>query len=187
MITKELSVDDTETIVSLDELCEHSRITDLYDEIVVQQCLDTAHDVVQNWLNRKLYPTQIIGQVEQITNEIQLTFPTIHNVVSISASDSNWDTVYLTQTTDWVFDEIFNTVRFKSHVDNTLTHVRIIYNCGFNPATDPVPHAVKHAILMTAATLYENREDVIIGTQINNVPLDAQRLLRVHRSRPSFG
>ncbi len=186
MLAKVLSVDTTTEIVSLEEATEHQRITDLWDELVVTGCVDAAIDAVQFWLNRKLYPTTIIGQEEHYSKEITLSYPKIKSVdPTITAEDMYMEAVTLVEGTDWVFDDIFGTIRFKPNISmiETYKNFRITYVCGYDPETDPVPPAVKHAILMTAATLYENREDTIVGTQINEVPLDSKRLIRTHRVR----
>lgn len=188
MITKVVSCDNSHEIVSLEQFCEHSRITDLYDEIAIQQCLDAAIDSVQVWLNRKLYPTRIVGISDNFAEELYLPFPTIRKINSISAEDKTYTDVILQQSVDWKFDGITEYVRFLPTSTTKFTQLkrfRVDYECGYCPDTDPIPPAVIHAILMTAATLYENREDVVVGTQINNVPLDAQRLIRVHRIRTS--
>lgn len=179
--------DNTNEIVSIEMFCEHSRITDLYDEIVVQQCLDAAHDAVEHWLNRPLYPSQIVGIINEIQPVVFLPNPTVRNVLNIVAEDETFADVTLLENTHWKFDYITESVRFINNDPNIrfdkLSQIRIKYDCGYDPDCDPVPPAVVHAILMTAATLYENREDTIVGTQINSVPLDAQRLIRIHRRR----
>lgn len=187
MITKKLKCDDSHEIVDQTMFCEHSRITDLYDEIVVQQCLDAAHDAVEKWLNRPLYLTNFVGIVENFKQEVLLPNPTVRAVTAITAEDEEYNEYTLTQNVDWKFDDVFESVRFLTTSTtefSKLRRFRIYFTAGFCASTDPVPAAVVSAILMTAATLYENREDTLIGTQINTVPLDAQRLLRIHRRRP---
>lgn len=187
MLDKVLSVSNDYAIVDQDLFCEHSRITDLYDEVVVQTCIDSAHDLVQKWLNRPLYPTTFIGVVDEFSPIIYLPNPTVKQVISITAEDADYNEIYLTENVDWKFDCIDETVRFKNNSPTDFTKLnrfKIKYCSGYDPdSDDPVPPAVISAILMTAATLYENREDTIVGTQINEVPLKAQRILRVHRRR----
>lgn len=178
MLTKIVRVDASSVIVTLDEFCEHSRITDLFDEAQAQQCLDAATDVVERWLNRKLFPTEIIGQVDSVEdNEILLSYPPIISVSKVYRMCAGVP-VELDKSM-WAFDDISGSVIILDGVD---ARHRVAYTCGYD-IQNPVPYAVKHAILMVAATLYENREDVIIGTQINQVPMDAKRVMAVHRNR----
>lgn len=187
MITKKLKCDKTYEIADIDAFCEHSRITDLYDEIVVQQCLDAAHDTVEGWLNRPLYLTNFVGILDEFNQEVFLPKPTVRAVTLITAEDEDYNEHSLTQNVDWKFDDVYESVRFLTNSSTEFTKLRrfkIYFTSGYCQETDPVPPAVVSAILMTAATLYENREDTLIGTQINTVPLDAKRLLRIHRRRP---
>jgi uncharacterized phiE125 gp8 family phage protein len=180
MRTKLLTQDTTTEIVTLEEAMEHSRITDSYDEMVVQGALDAAHDLVQQWLNRKLYPSTIIGQIINFRPRITLPYPPIESVTSVKAEDCNGDEVILVEGVDWKFDFIGETIRFIGNTNPTLSEFTFEYSAGYQ-TIDSVPNAVKHAIKMTFATLYENREDTVIGLSINSVPLTARRVLASHR------
>lgn len=182
MRTKLLSQNTTNEIVTLEEASEHSRITDSYDEIVVRGCLEAAHDLVQQWLNRKIYPSTIVGQMTDYKPRITLPFPPIKTVVSVIAEDCDGNDVTLVSGVDWKFDSIGETIRFigNSSYLSGLSEFTFEYEAGYQDS-DSVPDAVKHAIKMTFATLYENREDTVIGTQINTVPLTARRVLASHR------
>lgn len=183
-----LDVDRSTEIVTLDDANEFQRITDTYDELVVSGCLDAAIDLVEQWLNRKLYPTQVMLQEENFSPEFELSFPKVSSVVSqITAQNEELEDFTFNINDYWKFDDVTSSIRFKASVYSELEqykNFRITYTCGYCPDTNPVPTAVKHAILMTASTLYEFREDAVTGTQINNVPLQAQRLIAVHRVRP---
>ncbi|AUS01926.1 head-tail connector protein [Vibrio phage 3.058.O._10N.286.46.B8] len=186
MLTKITQCDNSQVIADIEAFTEHSRITDLYDELVVQQCLDAAHDLVQKWLNRMIYPSRVIAVSDEYQREVFLPYPNIKTVYSVKAEDSDYNEAYFTKDVDWKFDEVTQTVRFlqtTSSQYHRYSRFTYDYSCGYDQECDPVPAAVKHAILMTAATLYENREDTIVGTQINEVPLNSQRLLQVHRIR----
>ncbi len=179
MRTKVLTQADASEIVTLEEAMEHSRITDSYDELVIQGCLDAAHDLVQQWLNRKLTLTTIVGQIIDFRSRITLPFPPIHSVASLTAEDSSHKTVTLTEDVDWKFDSISESIRFLTDC-SMYSNFEFNYSAGYTDYKD-VPKAIRHAIKMTFATLYENREDVVIGTQVNELPLTAKRLINSHR------
>lgn len=181
MRTKLLEQELTDDVVSLEEAMEHSRITDDWDELVVQACLDAAHDAVQSWLNRKLYPSLMVGQVNEYRTRITLPYPPIKAVSYVTAECANGDTIDLVEGTDWKFDSISETIRFLKPQSN-LSVFEFQYECGYE-SVESVPKAVKHAILMTFATLYNNREDAVVGASVASVPLTAHRLLRTHRVR----
>ena len=184
MITDILSTDDVD-IVTLEEAMEHSRITDSYDELVVQMCLDGAHDIIEQYLNRRLRPTKMIGVVGECRKQITLPYPPIHSISSVTCEDSNEDEITLTEGTHYKFDSIRKAVRFKNSWNDASRHqeFKVTFTCGYE-TVDCVPRAVKHAIRQTFATLYENREDTVLGLNINQIPAPAKRLCSAYRVRP---
>lgn len=59
--------------------------------------------------------------------------------------------------------------------------IEIIYKVGYGTTAASVPQNVKQAILLLAGHWYENREPVIIGTIVRNLPLAVQSLLMQDR------
>lgn len=168
-------------IVTLEEAMEHSRITDSYDEMVVQGCLDAAHDLVQQWLNRKLYPSTMVAQTDGFRSRVTLPFPPIQSITSVTAEDENHATITLTKDVHWKFDDVTESIRFIGNYSylSTLGQFQIRYSAGYPNSN--VPPAVKHAIKMTFATLYESREDDVIAASVSSVSLTARRVLASHR------
>jgi len=178
MITKQLTYPILD-VVNIDEALEHSRITDVQDEVMVQMALESAHSMVQQWLNRKLVPTQMIGYLLNFENNIVLPYSPIISIDSITYFDGiNTITVL---TTDYIFNDIIGSLQFKKDFSK-YTDFKITYTCGYN-TTDLIPNAIKHSIRMTFATLYEMREDALTGTQINEVPVSARNILKTFRLR----
>lgn len=60
--------------------------------------------------------------------------------------------------------------------------VRITYQAGYG-AADAVPEAIKQAIRLLVADLYENRSNEVAGTIISAKKLSAERLLGPYRVR----
>lgn len=60
--------------------------------------------------------------------------------------------------------------------------IRIEFTAGYGVAAD-VPKSIKHAILMLAAHWYENRETVIVGTTVRNVPMAFDALIAPFKMR----
>jgi len=44
-------------------------------------------------------------------------------------------------------------------------------------ATADVPQAIKEAVLLTVGHWYQNRQSVVTGTQVNEVPMTSKYLL----------
>lgn len=62
--------------------------------------------------------------------------------------------------------------------DRTLNNVEITYTAGYADDDDPgLPEVAKQAILMQVATMYENRQDEVVGTSSNVINYNSQMLL----------
>jgi len=179
MITKQTSYPILD-VVDIDQALEHSRITEVEDEVMVEMALESAHSSVQQWLNRKIVTTTMRGIEPIFKKEIVLPYPPIQSVESVTYTDAN-DVSQTLNITDYSFDDITGSVKFKTDLSKYKDFI-VNYTCGYN-ATDVIPPAVKHAIRMTFATLYEMREDALTGTQINEVPVSARNIIKSFRVR----
>jgi len=164
-------------LVSIDEAMEHSRITDEYDIELSQSYLDSAHGLVEQWLNRKLIPTTMQGYVECFKSHMILPYPPIQSVTSVVAENSSGESVTIPPE-QYKFNSILGSIKFRSDYSAYQDFI-IEFVCGYPIDTCPIP--IKHAIKMTFATLYELREDAITGTQINEVPITARNIVKSYR------
>lgn len=178
MLTKQIT-QNTLDIVSIDEAMEHSRITDYDDENVILSCLESAHDLVQQWLNRKLTTTNMVGIVRNFSPEIMIPYPPISDITEVKAIYNNEEV--LIDPVNYRFDDITGSIKFVKNLSDHYDF-KIYFSCGYTT----VPKSIKHAIKMTFATLYEMREDAIIGTQINEVPITARNIIKSFKARSTF-
>ncbi len=179
MITKNLDYPEIE-LVTVDEQKEHSRITDDYEDDILYSKILASQDLVQKWLNRKLVPTQMSGFEPVYKSEFLLPFSPVISVDSVTVFNGTDDVVI--DPSEYRYNDIENTLKVSSAYRN-FTEFKINFTCGYG--IGQVPPAVLHAIKMTCATLYEVREDVIVGTQVNEVPLSAKNIIKHFRLRSS--
>jgi hypothetical protein len=71
-------------------------------------------------------------------------------------------------------------------ISDAFNAVRIRFRAGYldqtvSPAVPNVPGSIKAAILLCVGSLYENRENEVVGTVVNRLPWAAEQLLRPHR------
>ena len=67
----------------------------------------------------------------------------------------------------------FEPVTQKITIKAPYSTAKITFSCGFST----VPPAVKHAVLLTISTLYNNRDDFVTGLTVARMPITAERLL----------
>lgn len=123
---------------------------------------------------------------------IELPLPPVIEVESVNYVDSSGAEQVL-PSSGYVVDLVSQPARiflaasgiWPSTADQ-LGAVRIRIRCGYvdgtvSPAVDDVPGPIKAAILLTIGTLYENRENFVVGTVVNKLPFAAEQLLRPYR------
>lgn len=180
MLTKILSIDASDEIVTVEEAMAHSRIEDEYDNELVCAQIMAATDLVERWVNRKLHPTDMVGVVEGFRNKISLPYPPINAVSEVVFINSDGTETSLTEGDDYIFDDVWEHVKILTQPSGDVESTRVYFSCGYQEAC-VIPMAIKHAIKQTFATLYENREDTVIGASVNSVPLTAMRMLGAYR------
>jgi uncharacterized phiE125 gp8 family phage protein len=77
--------------------------------------------------------------------------------------------------------------RLKSvpSVYDRMNALQVNFTCGYANAAS-VPQPIKQAMYMIIGHLYENRQDVVTGTQVNEIPLASQYLLQPYRNNFIF-
>ncbi len=63
----------------------------------------------------------------------------------------------------------------------SINSVVIRFVAGYGEAAEDVPRAIRHGILIEISSLYENREDIVVGQSVGTVPL-SERLLWPYRA-----
>ena len=73
--------------------------------------------------------------------------------------------------------------RIKSvpNVYDRMNALQLNFVCGYANAA-AVPQPIKQALYMIIGHLYENRQDVITGTQVNEIPMASEYLLQPYRN-----
>lgn len=73
--------------------------------------------------------------------------------------------------------------RLKSipNVYDRMGALIVNFVCGYTNAA-AVPQAIKQAMLLIIGHLYENRQDVVTGTQVNEIPMASRYLLEPYRN-----
>jgi len=183
MITSILSQDAID-LVTLEEAMEHSRLEENYDELVIQGCLAAAHSLVEAQLNRKLSPARIIGVQSRYKQFVKIPYAPIKSVNTVTALDADGNSVTLVAGTNFRVDFVRQMVVLDPATTRNYTVFNIEYDCGYQDV-DCVPVSILHAIKMTFATLYEYREDALVGAPVHKVPLTAQRMIQAFKA-PSF-
>lgn len=173
--------------------CRTSSSEDSYLEI----CIAVATQWVEAWLCRALIRRTYVYKVDGFPgqtwwsdppcwhcgNEILLPYPPLASVTSATYVDGTGATQTLNASTEYEVDTGSNPgrvrLRYGQSWPNTLCHpqsVTITYVAGYGASDADVPEAIKAAIRLLAAHLYENRE-ASAPIEIRTVPYGVEALL----------
>lgn len=112
-------------------------------------------------------PVQAVESVEYLdAGEVSQTLDTsVYRVAGIGA-DKSYPKIHLGDSQSW------------PTVAEHPEAVRVTMTAGYGDDHNDVPELVRIAVLLTASTWHENREDLITGTIFREMPLASKALLR---------
>jgi len=149
--------------VSLAEAKAHLRIDDTADDAVVSALITTARNLVEEHTSRALVSQTWELQLDGWPCVIRLPRPPLVSVLSITYTDPNGAERTLAPAA-YKVDTVTEPGRIVSAYGlswpdcrDEIAAVRVRYSAGYGPAAD-VPAALRHAVLLTAAHLYDHRD-----------------------------
>lgn len=152
--------------VSLALAKAHLRIGDsAAEDELINLYIATARETIENITKRALI-TQTWKRVSsELGNVIELTRPPLISVSSIKVyaydgtAETAGATTYQVMTTREPGRIILEDGEVWPDTDRTQDAYEIIYTCGYGGTADYVPKALRTAVLMMVARLFENRGD----------------------------
>jgi len=188
--------------LTLAEAKSHLRVDTTDDDDLIAALLTASRSFCEEWTGRAFVTQTWELTLDEFSSdlnadEIEIPRPPLQSVTSVKYDDSNG--LEQTLATDqydvdtasqpgWV---VPITSGWPSVVWDGINAVRIRYVAGYAPSedspansTDNIPGAIKAAIRLYLGQLYDQREDIVVGTIVNKVPSGSvQSLLRNFRVR----
>lgn len=160
------------------------------DDDLVTAIISTARETVEEYTRLTLAHTTIALALDEFpANEIDLgTYP-INSITNIQYKDTNGVTQTLSSS-EYILDsfsspsKIYPATIWKD-TKQVPNAVIVNFSAGFtdgqSPSEYPMPKALKQAMLLMIAHLYENREAVNVGNIVTQIPLGVIHLMTPHR------
>jgi len=162
------SVQPTVEPVSVAELKEHLRIDFSDDDVQLAAMIKAARATVENKINRALITRTYIGYLDNFPSGrvVYVPYPKLQSVTTLKY----YDTANVLQTlsaTYYAVDVASDPGRIilkdgyswpSNYYDGNA--VVITFKAGYGDDADDVPQDLRHAVLLYAGWLYQNREDV---------------------------
>lgn len=180
----ELLTAPTETLVSLSEAKEHLRVDHSNDDTYITTLINVATDVVEEFTRRKLATQTWNIYFDEFPPYIDLQLGIVRQIVEVKYYDQS-NVLQTLPTSDYDIDLIAKPGRIYEATGKSFPQtyeranaVKVTFQVG-NSAE--VPSAFKAAILIIIGRYYENRQDVFVGTQVNELPSLVENLLTPYR------
>lgn len=174
-------------IVSTTDLKTHLRITFSDDDTYISQLEGAAVRMIEEYTNRFLLPT-IVTQFGNTFSDLEILFKSpcdgdIDAVVSYR-KDGSWSAI-ATSDIEYVFDSqparCYAQPSFSPPgADAVFQAWKILYTTGYK-TTAAIPEALIQALKIIVGDLYENRQSVIVGKMVSEIPKTSTYLMNPYR------
>lgn len=172
------------TLVSLAEAKEHLRVDHSNDDTYITTLIDVATDVVESFTRTKLITQRWNIYFDQFPPYIDLQIGIVKQVLSVRYYDQD-NVLQTLPTTDYDVDINVKPGRIYEATGKSFPQtyeranaVVVTFEVG---VTEILPSAFKAAMLIIIGRYYENRQDVFVGTQVNELPSLVEHLLTPYR------
>lgn len=175
--------------VSLAEAKLHLRVTADTDNTLITNLIKTARQHAENYAGRALASQTLELVLDNfpccyVDNSpcgyIELPMPPVTSVTSVKYKNSDgieatWDTAeYIFYDKEPAIITLAFNKSWPSFTPYPAGAVKVRYVAGY---TTNIPEPIRQAMLLLIATLYENREDIIVGQPAVKLPFGVQALL----------
>lgn len=174
--------------VDSDELKSQLRITTSDQDTMLDHLIMVARQWAEDFLRFQIMTATwelYLDEFPESGKCIYIQKSPVSSITSLTYTDTSGSSQTLTEDTDFIKDIVSMPARLYEAYSKTWPDTREIQNAvvikfvaGYASLTNQ-PHAelIKQAVLLRAASLYENATEEVTGTQVSKLGLTAERLL----------
>ena len=169
--------------VDTEDMKLYLKVDTTADDSLIEDLIKAATSSCQEYTNRFFITTEITQYGDNWSDVSELFKSPVQAALF---NVKYWDTAGILQTlgtTKYTLDNVSQPARLVPSPDESwpsiidgLNAIEINYKVGVDSADD-VDNAIKQAVLLTVGHWYQNREAVIVGRQVNEMPMSAKYLL----------
>lgn len=168
----------TELTVTLIEAKAHLNILSTDDDTLIEFLIGVATEQAEEITNRQLMRATYEMTMEILPERFELKKPPLGAVEKIEYIPDGSSSYSLLDPSFYVVDSTVDPAVVVKHRDMSYpaiswmpNAVRVTYSAGYAD-TASVPKSIKQWILIRIATLYEHREEIVVGMSVTPVQND---------------
>ena len=173
--------------VTLTQAKDHCGVSVTDDDTKLTSFVTAAREAVENYLNRTLITTTWVMRLDELCGEILVPFSPLIAVSSI-AYDAADGTPTTLDSAEYQYDAFSEPGRIKPAYNkfwpiprSQYNSVRITFTAGYGTLAADVPGPIKQGILAMVATLFAQRETIVLDGSVAEVPEVARHYLYPYR------
>lgn len=148
-------------IITLPEVKAHCRVFNTFEDTYLSSLIPVYLDMAQSYTGRMLTTGSAVAVVHSWQSQVLLPFGNVTEVTKLVLDG--------TESTAFTFDDVSQMVTINA----PYATARIEFNAGY----ETLPVVVKQAVLVMINTAFNNRDDVVVGQTVNEMPRTSRDLL----------
>ena len=161
MFKKIISQQSLDGLITLDELKRHCRVFTDFENSYLTSLIPISLDLCQSYTGRMLTTGSAVAVVHSWQSQVLLPFGEVTEVTKLILDG--------TESTAFTFDDVSQIISINA----PYATARIEFNAGYTT----LPVVVKQAVLVMINTAFNNRDDVVVGQTVNEMPRTSRDLL----------
>lgn len=161
MYKKIISQVPTTDLITLDEVKSHCRVFNDFENSYLQSLIPVYLDMAQSYTGRMLTTGSAVVVVHSWQSQVLLPYGNVTEVTKLVLDG--------TESTAFTFDDVSQIISINA----PYATARIEFNAGY----ETLPVVVKQAVLVMINTQFNNRDDVVVGQTVNEMPRTSRDLL----------
>lgn len=167
--------------ITLAEAKEYARIDGFSEDALITSLIKMARVHCESYMGKSIVLKTVTIDSFTFPYQFQMPYGPLTNEANISKcvtiDQNNVETPLQYRVNAGLFPKLFILGGAQSY------KFKLVYTAGFTT----VPEDIKLAVKMMVNTLYERREDVIVGTIVADFPLGVKALLMPYKTYNWFG
>lgn len=161
MYKKIISQASLTVLVTLDELKRQCRVFTTFEDAYLSNLIPVYLDMAQSYTGRMLTTGSAVVVVHSWQSQVLLPYGNVTEVTKLVLDG--------TESTAFTFDDVSQIISINA----PYATARIEFNAGYTA----LPVVVKQAVLVMINTAFNNRDDVVVGQTVNEMPRTSRDLL----------